>query len=389
MYTIYAMNKNRAGIGIIQPQDYKAFIPKPLPPKPQLNLDRETIELLSKADTAIGRLSGISEALPNPELFVAMYVRKEAVLSSQIEGTESSLEDILEYESENRPKTLPNDVVEVVNYVKAMNYGFDRIDELPLSLRLIKEIHNELMQGVRGGDKTPGKFRKTQNWVGPKGCTLDNARFVPPPPHEMMQALGELETYMHSKFNYPLLIECGLIHFQFETIHPFLDGNGRIGRLLITFFLCHKEILRKPLLYLSHYFKQNRLEYYDRLMAVREKGDFESWIKFFLRGVASVAEEACNTSNKIIDLKNQDKNKIIKTYKEASKAAVFYEKIFDRPVISINDIVKIMNTTFPTATGICKKLTELDILKEITGKERNKLFAYKKYLDILKKETAT
>jgi len=380
------MDKNRAGINITQPQDFKAFIPNQLPPKPYLNLDKKTIELLSKADTAIGRLSGISEALPNPELFVAMYVRKEAVLSSQIEGTESSLEDVLEYESENRPKTLPNDVVEVVNYVKAMNYGLKRVNELPLSLRLIKEIHAELMRGVRGGDKTPGEFRKSQNWIGPKGCDLSNARFVPPPPHEMIKALGELEKYMHFKLSYPLLIECGLIHFQFETIHPFLDGNGRIGRLLIAFFLCHKKILTKPLLYLSHYFKQNRLEYYDRLMAVREEGDFESWVNFFLRGVASVAEEACGTSNKIIDLKNKDKNKIIKTCKETSKAAVFYEKIFDKPIVSINDVMKIMNTTFPTATDICKKLIRLDVLKEITGKERNKLFAYKKYLDILKED---
>ena len=382
------MDKNRAGIYITQPHNYKAFITNSLPPKPQLNLDFEIIEVLSKADTAIGRLSGISEALPNPDLFVAMYVRKEAVLSSQIEGTESSLEDVLEYESENRPKTLPNDVVEVVNYVKAMNYGLKRINELPLSLRLIKEIHAELTQGVRGWDRTPGNFRKTQNWIGPKGCTLNNARFIPPPPHEMMQALGELEKYMHSKFRYPLLIECGLIHFQFETIHPFLDGNGRIGRLLVTFFLCHKKILKKPLLYLSHYFKQNRLEYYDRLMAVREKGDFESWIKFFLEGIASVALEACETSNKIIDLKGRDKNRITETYKESSKAAIFHERLFDRPVVSINDIAKIMDTTFPTASDICMKLVKLGVLKEITGKERNKLFAYKTYLDILKQETS-
>jgi Fic family protein len=383
------MNKNRAGKYIAQPRDYRAFIPNPLPPKPQLTLDRDIIERLSKADTAIGRLSGISEALPNPDLFVAMYVRKEAVLSSQIEGTESSLEDVLEYESENKSKTLPNDVVEVVNYVKAMNYGLNRINKLPLSLRLIKEIHAELMQGVRGQDKTPGEFRKSQNWIGPKGCTLNNARFVPPPPHEMTRALGALEKYMHSKLSYPLLIECGLIHFQFETIHPFLDGNGRIGRLLITFFLCHKDILKKPLLYLSYYFKQNRAEYYDELTKAREKGDFESWIRFFLEGVAGVAEEACKVSNKIVSLKNKDKNRIIENYKETSKASIFYEKLFDRPIISINDISRIMNTTFPTADDICKKLVKLDILKEITGKERNKLFVYKQYLDILKKESAT
>ncbi len=382
------MNTNRAGTNIRQKEGYEAFIPAPLPPKPPLKIDNEIMDVLSKADTAIGRLSGISEALPNPDLFVAMYVRKEAVLSSQIEGTEASLEDVLEYESENRPKTLPNDVTEVVNYVKAMNYGLKRINELPLSLRLVKEIHAELMRGVRGGDKTPGEFRRTQNWIGPTGCTLNNARFVPPPPHEMMQALGDLEKYMHSKPNYPLLIECGLMHFQFETIHPFLDGNGRIGRLLITFFLCHKEILKKPLLYLSHYFKQNRPEYYDRLTAVREKGDFESWITFFLQGIANVAEEACRTSGKIINLKDKDRKKIIEAYAETSKAALFHEKLFDKPIVSIKDISKIMNTTFPTANDICNKLVKIDVLKELTGKERNRLFAYKDYLDILKKEAS-
>ena len=366
------MNKNRAGIAVSQPQNYKAFIPNPLPPIPEIKLDNETIDILSTADTAVGRLSGISEALPNPDLFVAMYVRKEAVLSSQIEGTEASLEDVLEYESLNRPRNLPNDVTEVVNYVRAMNYGLARAKDLPLSLRLIKEIHAELMRGVRGGDKTPGEFRKTQNWIGPKGCTLNNARFIPPPPHEMTQALGDLEKYMHSELNYPLLVECGLIHFQFETIHPFLDGNGRIGRLLITFFLCHRGILKKPLLYLSHHFKQNRLEYYDRLMEVRGKGDFESWIKFFLRGVASVALEACDTSNKIISLKNNDQDKIADAYKETSKAALFHERLFDRPIVSIKDIAKIMNTTFPTANDICRKLVKMDILKEITGKEKSR-----------------
>ncbi|MFH0732392.1 MAG: Fic family protein [Candidatus Omnitrophota bacterium] len=380
------MNKNRGGIYITQSQGYKAFIPTKLPPKPPLNIDNTIIELLSKADIAIGRLSGISETLPNPDLFVAMYVRKEAVLSSQIEGTEASLEDLLEYESGNGVKKLPNDITEVVNYIKAMNYGLKRINELPLSLRLIKEIHFELMEGVRGGDKTPGEFRKTQNWIGPKGCVLNNARFVPPPPHEMIQALSDLEKYMHSELNYPLLIECGLIHTQFETIHPFLDGNGRIGRLLIAFFLCHKGILKKPLLYLSHYFKQNRLEYYDRLMNVREKGDFESWIEFFLEGVKETAQEACEASYKILKLKDADRRKISEIYKESSKTALLHEKLFDRPVISIKDIAAIINTTFPTANSICSKLIKLGILKEVTGKERNKLFTYKSYLDILKQE---
>ncbi len=380
------MDKNRAGITITQRESYKAFIPKALAPKPPLKIDSETIEMLSKADTAIGRLSGISETLPNPNLFVAMYVRKEAVLSSQIEGTEASLEDVLEYESENRPKTLANDVSEVVNYVRAMNYGLKRLNELPLSLRLIKEIHAELMEGVRGVGKNPGEFRRTQNWIGPKGCTLKNARFIPPPPHEMARALGDLEKYMHSGLTYPLLMECGLIHFQFETIHPFLDGNGRIGRLLITFFLCFKGILKKPLLYLSHYFKQNRLEYYDRLMAVRDRGDFEAWIKFFLKGVFYVADEACETSHKIVNLQIEDKNRINKLYRKSSKAGILHEKLLDRPIVSIKDIAKMMGVTFPTANDMCAKLVKLNILKEITGKSRSRMFAYKNYLEILKQE---
>jgi len=383
------MEKTRAGRVINQKEGYRAFIPNNLPPKPPLDIDSDTIEMLSRADTAIGRLSGISEALPNPDLFVAMYVRKEAVLSSQIEGTEASLEDVLECESENRPKTLPNDVAEVVNYVKAMNYGLKRIEELPLSLRLIRELHAQLMCGVRGGEKTPGEFRNSQNWVGPKGCTLMNARYIPPPLHEMMQSMGDLEKYMHSKLRYPLLIECGLIHFQFETIHPFLDGNGRIGRLLITFFLCHKNILKKPLLYLSHYFKHNRAEYYDQLMKAREEGDFESWTKFFLKGIIVVAEEACRASRKIIAIKAQDKARLCETHRETSNVVAFHDRLFNRPIVSISDIAMIMNTTFPTASSIGIKMVEAGILNEISGKERNRLFAYKAYLDILKEEAGT
>ena len=380
------MNSSRAGRDIAQLEGYKAFIPNPLPPEPPLAMDSEMIEMLSEANNAIGQLSGMSEALPNPNLFVAMYVRKEAVLSSQIEGTEASLEDLLEYESENRPKTPVNDVCEVVNYVRAMNYGLRRIKELPLSLRLIKEIHAELMRGVRGGDKTPGEFRKSQNWIGPGGCTLKNARFIPPPPHEMIGAMGELEKYMHSTLAYPLLIECSLLHAQFETIHPFLDGNGRIGRLLITFFLCYKEILKKPLLYLSHYFKQNRLEYYDRLTAVRDKGDFESWVKFFLKGILYVAKEAAETSHKIIDIQKKDKIAIYKTSRESSKIVMLHDRLFDRPIVSIGDITKMMDTTFPTANTMCMKLVRLNILKEITGRPRSRMFVYKRYLDILKQE---
>lgn len=381
------MNINRSGVYVRQSGDYKAFIPNLLPPEPPLLIDSEMVDILSKADRALGKLSGMAESLPNPDLFLAMYVRKEAVLSSRIEGTQASLEDILEYESVDRPKTLANDVGEVVNYVRAMNYGLRRLEELPLSLRLIREIHAELLKGVRGGQRYPGEFRISQNWIGPKGCALNNAIFVPPPVHEMKQALGDLEKYLYARFKYPLLIECGLIHYQFETIHPFLDGNGRIGRLLITFFLCQQNVLKKPLLYLSYFFKQNRLEYYERLQDIRTKGNWESWINFFLKGVAQTSEQACDTANKILTLQKQDKEKIRLKISRISKAETLLDILFDRPIVSIKDIVKLLDVTFPTANTLAKTFSKLGIFKEITGRQRNRMYAYKQYLDLLKEGT--
>ncbi len=248
----------RAGRYVLQPQGYKAFIPTPLPPEPGIQIEGELQVLLSKADRALGRLDGSIQTLPHADLFVFMYVRKEAVLSSQIEGTQSSLTDLLTVEAKILSSETPKDVDEVVNYVRAMNYGLDRLKELPLSLRLITEIHQELLEGARGSHLTPGELRRSQNWIGPGGCALMEASFVPPPPHEVPQALGDLETFLHGDSPLPSLIQIGLAHAQFETIHPFLDGNGRIGRLLITFLLCQREILIKPVLYLSHYFKRHR-----------------------------------------------------------------------------------------------------------------------------------
>lgn len=381
------MSSNRSGVYVAQSGGYKTFIPKVLPPDPSIMMDAEMVDVLSKADRAVGRLSGISEALPNPDLFLAMYVRKEAVLSSRIEGTQASLEDVLEYESEDRPKTIANDVGEVVNYIKAMNYGLKRLEKLPLSLRLIREIHSELMRGVRGGDKYPGEFRKSQNWIGPGGCSLNNAIFVPPPVHEMKQALGDLEKYLHSRFKYPTLIECSLVHSQFETIHPFLDGNGRIGRLLITFFLCLQNVLNKPLLYISYYFKQNRTEYYEKLMDVRTKGNWEGWIKFFLKGIEQTSEQACDTANKILDIRTQDRNKIRTRINRSSKVEALLDILFDRPIVSIKDIVKLLNVTFPTANNLAGIFTRIGIFKEITGRQRNRMFAYSQYLNLLKEGT--
>ena len=282
----------RAGRLVRQIAGYRAFVPAPLPPDPPLAMDAEMIRLLSDADRELGRLDGVSSILPNPDLFVAMYVRQEAVLSSQIEGTQSTLEDVLRFEVDETGRNSPKDIREVVNYVNAMNHGLERLRQLPLCNRLIREIHETLMSGVRGGDRTPGEFRRTQNWIGPPGCTLNTASFVPPSVADMVAALDQLERFLHDRISLPHLIHCGLAHAQFESIHPFLDGNGRVGRLLITFLLCEREILHRPLLYLSAYLKARRIEYYDRLTAIRFDGDWEGWIKFFLRGVFEVSVAA-------------------------------------------------------------------------------------------------
>src|SRR5580698_7957202 len=262
----------RAGVYRRPPQGHRAFSPAPLPPDPPLRIDGALQALLSRADLALGRLAGSIETLPNPDLFVLMYVRKEAVLSSQIEGTQSSLADLLAAEAKVFDPAQPHDVAEVLNYVAAMNHGLARLASLPVSVRLIREIHAKLLEGVRGSHLTPGELRTSQNWIGPAGCTLRDATFVPPPPADLPGALGALEKFLHAEDALPLLITIGLAHAQFETIHPFLDGNGRVGRLLITFLLCEKQILDKPVLYLSHYFKRHRQSYYDHLQAIRDSG---------------------------------------------------------------------------------------------------------------------
>ena len=316
----------RAGKYILQPMGYKTFIPKPLPPDPFLEMDNELITLLSKADRALARLDGMTETLPNPDLFVAMYVRKEAVLSSQIEGTQASLEDLLEFEAEAE---LPNieDISEVVNYIAAMNHGLIRLEQLSLSLRLLKEIHSKLLQGVRGSNRNPGEFRGTQNFIGKSSkVSIESAAFVPPPPLEMQKALSELEKYFYDTKDIPPLIKVGLMHVQFETIHPFLDGNGRMGRLLITFYLCQQKVIRRPLLYLSHYFKRNRSKYYQLLQNVRDKGDWETWMKFFLTGIYEVSTSATDKARKILQLRENGRENIIKTCGRATNSAM---KLFE------------------------------------------------------------
>jgi Fic family protein len=339
--------------------------------------------LLSQADRALGGLDGSTTVLPNPDLFVYMYVRKEAVLSSQIEGTQASLMDVVEFESNAAESGIQGDVEEVVNYVAAMNYGLNRLKELPLSLRLIREIHEKLLTGVRGGDKNPGEFRSSQNWVGPPGSRPDTARHVPPPPYEMQGALDNLEKYIHDEAPVPLLIKAGLVHCQFETIHPFLDGNGRVGRLLITFLLCERGVLQRPLLYLSHYFKQNRTEYYDRLQAVRDTGDWESWLKFFLRGVAIVAQEAAATARRVEDLREEDRRRITAEMgRGATKGLVLLEQLYSRPIVDVVAVSKMVDRSVANANDLVRELCEIGILKETTGRKRDRRFAYSAYLDL-------
>jgi Fic family protein len=345
-------------------------------------MDGELTRLLSDADRSLGRLDGIGSVLPNPDLFVAMYVRQEAVLSSQIEGTQSTLEDVLQFEVDSKGADLPKDVEEVVNYVRATNYGIKRLEELPLSLRLTREIHSELLEGARGGQRTPGDFRKTQNWIGPSGSDLSSATFVPPPVPEMHDALDKLEKFLHDQ-SLPVLIHTGLAHAQFETIHPFLDGNGRVGRLLITFLLCERKIMHRPLLYLSHYLKVHRAEYYDRLMAIRNEGNWEGWLKFFLRGVAEVSDEAINTARQIFALRDEH-TKLVNLELGTSTAAGMrlLEYLYEQPIINVRMVERRLKSSFVTANKLVEQFVKLEILTETTGGQRNRRYSYVSYLTL-------
>ncbi len=372
----------RAGRFVKQMTGYRAFIPAPLPPDPAIVMDEEMLGLLSKADRALGRLDGVTSVLPNPDLFVAMYVRHEAVLSSQIEGTQSTLEDVLEWEIEARGGNQPKDVEEVVNHVKAMNYGLKRLQEFPLSLPLIKEIHAELMHGVRGNEREPGEFRRSQNWIGPSGSTLVTATFVPPPPHEMMAALYDFEKFLHTERPMPALIHCGLAHAQFETIHPFLDGNGRVGRLLITFLLCQREILERPLLYLSLYLRAHRAEYYDRLTAVRTDGHWEGWLKFFLRGVVETSLAATRTARSILELRETGRERVLRELGNTTLGQRLFDYLFEHPVVTVRFVEKELGCSYVKASSLVRQFSapEIGFLTEITGGQRNRLFRFQPYL---------
>lgn len=369
----------RAGTYVLQPSNYRAFVPSFLPPDPPVQIDDDLLQLLSSADQALGRLDGSTDVLPNPDLFVTMYIRKEAVLSSQIEGTQASLAEVLELEARVLDSERPTDAVDVVNYIHALDYGLERLSDLPLSLRLICEIHEKLMTGTRGHEMNPGEFRRSQNWIGPKGCKLTEARFVPPP-DEMKVALGNLELFLHDESPMPLLMRVGLAHAQFETIHPFLDGNGRVGRLLITFLLCERSALKRPLLYLSYYFKQNRSEYYELLQNVRDRGDWERWLKFFLRGIAAVANEAATTARRIVAMREEHRDQIIEIAGRTTPDALrLHEQLFRYPIVSASSVQILLGNTFPAANGLLKRLESMGILREVTGRSRRKAYLYEAY----------
>nr|VFJ63401.1 MAG: Fic family protein [Candidatus Kentron sp. FW] len=380
-------SSTRAGRYINQVGGYKAFIPATLPPDPPVKLEGRLQDLLSRADRALGRLDGSIQTLPNSDLFVAMYIRKEAVLSSQIEGTQSSLQDVLAAEARMYSPDRPGDVDEVFNYVRAMNYGLERLHDLPVSVRLIREIHTELLTGVRGQHLTPGELRVSQNWIGSAGCTLIEATFVPPPPHEVPKALGNLEQFLHGDTPLPLLIKIGLAHAQFETIHPFLDGNGRVGRLLITFLLCEKEVLLKPVLYLSHFFKHHRQQYYERLQAVRNRGAWEEWIVFFLESVFEVSQQATDTARQILTLREQHRQVITDRFGRVSgNGHRILEHLYRFPIISVSEIKESTHVSYPTANNLVAKLIECGILHELTNQKRNRRFIYRDYIRLFQDE---
>lgn len=380
------IQSDRAGTPRRQPGGYVAFVPKPFPPA-DLRLE-DLADLLEKATLALGRLVGSAEILPNPDLFVMMYLRREAVLSSQIEGTEASLVDLLEYEAEMERADRRVDVREVANYVGALRYGLERVEKLPLSLRLIREIHERLMTGVRGGEasKTPGEFRTSQNWIG--GPSPGSARFVPPPVSEMHHSLGELEEFLHSDSGLPLLVRVGLAHAFFETIHPFLDGNGRVGRLLITFYLVHENVLHEPILYLSIFFKRHRQEYYDRLQAVREKGDWEGWLAFFLEGVAAVSTEATDTARQIVALREEMRTRISdRLGRRAGSALTLLEGLFERPILNVHGVEQITGLSQPAANALTNTLAKEGVLREITGRKTYRVFQFDAYLSLFQERT--
>jgi len=368
-------------------EEVRAFVPHPLPPHPPLELTGSRVRLMEQATLALGRLDSISLLLPDPDIFLYAYVRREALLSSQIEGTQSSLAKLLLFELNDAPGAPVEDVVEVSNYVKALEHGLNRLREgFPPSNRLIREMHAVLLSRGRGSEKLPGEFRRTQNWIG--GTRPGNAHFAPPPPERVNDCMADLERFLHDRnSSYPAIVRAALAHVQFETIHPFLDGNGRIGRLLIAFILHHEGVLQRPLLYLSLYFKQHRQEYYRLLDLVRVEGDWEAWLDFFLEGVLHTAQNAVETAQRLVALFEDDAQAIQHTQRAASTALRVFHALCQRPILTLKQVCERTGLSFPAVSRGMQALLRLGIAREITGHERRRMFAYDRYLAILNEGT--
>ncbi len=363
---------------------YKSFLPRTLPPSPPIELDEDFVNLLAKANRIIGILEGVSRQIPSIELFVSMYVRKEALLSSQIEGTQATLDDILD---PNIEENTNQNVADVINYIKASQYASARIRELPICNRLFMEIHEILMQDVRGGEKSPGEFRHSQNWIGPAGKNLKDARYIPPNPEDMLAAMSDLEKFINSEDELDPLIKIALIHYQFETIHPFLDGNGRIGRLLIALFLIEQKHLSYETLYISYFLKRNRLEYYDRLTEVRTKGNFEQWVKFFLLAICESAQDAINSIDELIKLHERNYQAANNSGKSTKTVMKVFNYLESSPIIDIKKTSTSLKLSFNAVSNAVNKLVELGILRQTENVRRSRVFAYEEYLGILRKDT--
>ena len=373
----------RAGQYVRQISGYSAFVPKPLPPEPPVKMGQSLHMLLSSADLALGRLDGAMHVLPNPDCFMQMYVRKEAVQSSQIEGTQSSLRDVLDAEAKILAPNQPQDANEVIHYVTAMNHGLERLTELPVAMRLIREIHAKLLHGARNAKHSPGEIRTSQNWIGHRGGGLHEAIFVPPPPDVLQDALGDWEKFINAPGEIPALIWIGLAHAQFETIHPFLDGNGRIGRLLITLLLCQQKILRKPVLYLSLFFNRHREDYYARLQSVHDHGDWEAWLAFFLRGVAEISKEAENTAQAVLALREKHRQAITEHCgRAAGNGYRVLEHLYASPIVSVPEVQRLIDMTYPAANQLTARMVDCGILQELTGRARNRMFCYQDYINL-------
>ena len=376
------------GITVRQKEGYQAYIPKSLPPDPPVIFDNELHHLLSEADRALARLDGMTIFLPNADLFVAMYVKKEALLSAQIEGTQASLQGVLEFEADMVPGDDINEIKEVINYIQAMDYGLGRTSKELFSIDIMQEVHRILIEGTRGSKKKPGKIRAVQNWIGPAGSTIYSATFVPPPPEKVQELLSGLEQFVLADDRLPPLIKIALVHAQFETIHPFIDGNGRMGRLLITFYLCFAGILTRPLLYLSIYLKQHRSEYYQLLQEIRFEGDWESWIKFFLKGIIEVSNGAMMAAREIITLKGKLIEDLVQNNVGGLNSVRLLDLLFSRPVITVTDISKTLKISHQPAYDLVDQFLKLGILREITGKKRYKRYLFIDYVGIIEKGTA-